>query len=135
MLPNTFKRAASTSPVGGLKRDGKRLRLAKDLWSDEEHLQQDEVIKQRLVGKDGKPRQYDVNVQTLMAVVLKLVGEVASEGKHSHLFHIPAATEHYIVALEEEPELLKVVGESYTSGSYRVIRCLGESFCIANEPS
>jgi hypothetical protein len=93
------------------KRDTKRLRLAKDLWSDEEHQQLDEVIKQRLVGnlKDGKPRQYDIRIKSLMAIVLKLVGEVASEGKHSHLFHVPAATEHHIVALEEDPELLRVV--------------------------
>lgn len=93
------------------KRDTKCLRLAKDLWSDEEHQQLDEVIKQRLVGnlKDGKPRQYDIRIKSLMAIVLKLVGEVASEGKHSHLFHVPAATEHHIVALEEDPELLRVV--------------------------
>ncbi len=46
---------------------------ASDLWSNEEHQQQDGVIKRRLVGKDGKPRKYDVNVETLMAVVLKFV--------------------------------------------------------------
>ena len=129
MLPESSKRAASTSPVGVPKPDAKRLRLAKDLWSNEEHQQQDEVIKQRLVGKDGKPRKYDVNVETFMAVVLKLVGEVAMEGKYSHLFHVPAATEYYIVALEEDPDLMRVVGESYMSGSYRAVRCLGESFC------
>src|SRR5258708_35878417 len=56
MLP---KRVASTSPVD-LNRDAKRLCLevAPDLWSNEEHQQQDEVIKRRLVGRDGKPREY-----------------------------------------------------------------------------
>jgi len=63
--------------------------------------------------------------------VLKLVGEVASEGKQSHLFHVPAANEHYIVALEEDPDLLRVVGEAYTSGSYKDVRCLGESFILS----
>jgi len=65
------------------------------------------------------------------SVVLKLVGEVASEGKHSHLFHVPAAIEHYIVALEEDPEFLRVVGEAYTSGSYKYVRCLSESFILS----
>ncbi len=130
MLPERSKRVASTSPVD-LKRDAKRLHLASDLWSNEEHQQQDEVIKRRLVGKDGKPRKYDVKVETLMAVVLKLVGEVASEGKHSHLFHVPATNEHYIAALEEDPELLRVVGEAYMSGSYKDVRCLSESFILS----
>jgi hypothetical protein len=74
------------------------------------------------------PRKYDVSIESLMAIVLKLVGDAASEGKHSHLFHVPAAIEHYIVALEEDPELLRVVGEAYTSGSYKDVRCLSESF-------
>jgi len=130
MLLERSKRIASTSPVD-LKRDAKRLRLAPDLWSSEEHQQQDEVIKRRLVGRNGKPRKYDVNVETLMAVVLKLVGEVTSKGKHSHLFHVPATIEHYIVALEEDPELLRVVGEAYTGGSYKDVRCLSESFILS----
>ena len=46
-----------------------------------------------------------------MAVVLKLVGEVASEEKHSVLFHVPAANEHYIVALEEDPSRWRVLYE------------------------
>ena len=127
MLPDHSKRVASTSPVD-LKRDAKRLRLAPDLWSNEEHQQQDEQIKQRLVGRDGKPRKYDVSIESLMAIVLKLVGHVASEGKHPHLFHVPPGNEHYIAALEEDPDLLRVVGEAYTSGSYKDVRCLSESF-------
>jgi hypothetical protein len=88
-------------------------------------------MKRGLVGKRGKPRTYDVSSEIQMAVVLKLVGEVASEGKHSHLFHVPAANEHYIVALEEDPDLLRVVGEAYTSGSYKDIRCLSKSFLLS----
>jgi len=130
MLPERSKRVASTSPVD-LKRDAKRLRLASDLWSNEEHQQQDEVIKRRLLGKDGKPRKYDVNVESLMAIVLKLVGDVASEGKHSHLFHVPPANEYYITALEEDTDLLRIVGEAYTSGFYKDVRCLSESFLLS----
>jgi hypothetical protein len=130
MLPERSKRVASASPVD-LKRDAKRLHPATDAWSDEEHQQQDKAIRRRLVGKDGKPRKYDVNVETLMAVVLKLVGDVALEGKHSHLFHVLPAIEHYIAALEEDPDLLRVVGEAYTSGSYKDVRCLGESFILS----
>lgn len=129
MLPERSKRVASASPVD-LKRDAK-CRLAPDLWSNGEHQQQDEEIKRRLAGRDGKPRKFDVNIEGLMAIVLKLVGEVASEGKHLHLFHIPAATEHYIVALEDDPDLLRVVGEAYTSGSYKDVRCLSESFILS----
>ncbi len=128
MPPERSKRVASTSPLD-LKRDAKRLRLASDLWSNVEHQQQDEVIKRRLLGKGDKPRKYDVNSEFPMAVVLKLVGDVASEGKHSHLFHVPPAIEH-IAALEEDRELLRVVGEAYTSGSYKVVRCLSESFML-----
>jgi len=129
MLPERSKRVASASPVD-LKRDAKSLRLAPDLWSNEEHQQQDEEIK-RLVGRDGKPRKYDVNVETLMAVVLKFVRDVASEGKHSHLFYVSPAIEHYIAALEEDPDLLRVVGEAYTSGSYKDVHCLSESFILS----
>ena len=130
MLPERSKRVASASPVD-LRRNAKRLRLAPDLWSNEEHKQQDEEIKQRLGGRGGKPRIYDVSIESLMAIVLKLVGEVASEGKHSHLFHVPAANEHYIVALEEDADLLRVVGEAYTSGSYKDVRCLSEAFILS----
>jgi hypothetical protein len=106
------------------------LHLAPDLWSNEEHQQQDEATQRHLAGRDGKPRNYDVNVESLMAIVLKFVGDVASEGKHSHLFHVPPAMEHYIVAFEEDPELLRVVGEAYTSGSYKDIRCLTTINCL-----
>jgi hypothetical protein len=127
MLPERSKRVA---PVD-LKRDAKRLRPATDVWSDEEHQQQDEVIRRRLVGKDGKPRKFDVDSEGLMTLVLKLVGDVMLEGKLSHLFHVPATYEHYITALEEDPELLRVVGEAYTSGSYKDVRCLSESFLLS----
>ncbi|KIL63606.1 hypothetical protein M378DRAFT_164278 [Amanita muscaria Koide BX008] len=54
MLQENPKRAASTSLVGSPNRDltGKRPHLATDLWSeDEPHLQQDNIVKQRLLGK------------------------------------------------------------------------------------
>jgi hypothetical protein len=53
-----------------------------------------------------------VNVESFMAVVLNFVGDIASEGKHSHLFHVPPAIEYYIAALEEDPDLLRIVGEA-----------------------
>ena len=106
-------------------------RVSFKLWSDEEHQQQDEAIRRRLVRKDGKPSKFDVNSEGLMAIVLKLVGEVAAEGKLSHLFHVPATNEHYIAALEEDLELLRVVGEAYTSGSYKDVRCLSGSFILS----
>jgi hypothetical protein len=126
-MPREPKRAASASPVGDPKRDVKRLRLASatNLWSEDEHRQQDEAVKQRLFSKSEKPRKYDINDQLHMAAVLKFVGEVALEGPHSHVFHVPAATEHYIGALEEDTDLMELVGESYMSGSYKAVRCLG----------
>jgi len=130
MLPERSKRVASTSPVD-LKRDAKRLRLASDLWSNEEHQQQDEVIKRRLLGKGDKPRKYDVSSETHMVYVLKLVRDVTSAGKHSHLFHVPPAIKYYMEALEEDPDLLRIVGEAYTSGSYKDVRCLSESFLLS----
>ena len=68
-----------------------------------------------------------------MTLVLKLVGDVASEGKHSHLLHVPPAIEHYIAAFEEDPDLLRVVGEAYTSGFYKDVRCLSESFLYSSQ--
>ncbi|KIL68319.1 hypothetical protein M378DRAFT_158863 [Amanita muscaria Koide BX008] len=117
------KRAASTSPVGSPARDLKRLHLATNLWSESEHLQQDDIVKQRLLGKGLAPRTYDFN-QLHMALVLKRVAQVASEGPHSHLLHVPAAEDHYIDALEEDPDLMKLVGDCYTNGSYKDVRCL-----------
>jgi hypothetical protein len=64
-----------------------------------------------------------------MAVVLKHVGDVASESTHSQSFHVPGS-EQYIGLLEADPDLMKLVGESYTSGSYNAVRCLGKSFCM-----
>ena len=90
MLSESPKRAASTSPVGDPKRDVKRWHPAKDLWS-EEHQQQDAMLKQRLARSDSKPRQFDVDFAPSMAVVLQVVGQVASED--SHLLHTPAEPE------------------------------------------
>jgi hypothetical protein len=86
------------------------------------------MVKQRLVGKGGKPRKYDIDNETSMAVILKLVGDVASEGPQSHLLSVPAAYEHYIGALEENPNLMKLVGDSYKNNSYKGVHCLGMSF-------
>ena len=130
MLPQSSKRAASTSPVRDSKHVTKRLRFAKDVWSEEEHRQQDEAIKKRLVGRDGNVRQYNVNDEMTMAFILKHVVQVASEANHSHLFPASATTDDYNVALENDPDLLRVVGECYKSGSYKSVRCLGEPFCI-----
>ncbi|KIL63609.1 hypothetical protein M378DRAFT_164281 [Amanita muscaria Koide BX008] len=123
MLQENPKRAASTSPVGSPARDLKRLHLATNLWSESDHLQQDDIVKQRLLGKGLKPRTYDFN-EIHMALVLKRVAQVASEGPHSHLLHIPAAEDHYIDALEEDPDFMKLVGDCYTNGSYKDVRCL-----------
>jgi hypothetical protein len=55
-----------------------------------EHLQQDEIVKRRLVGKGGKPRNYCVDNEISMASILKYVADVAAEGPHSHLHHVSA---------------------------------------------
>lgn len=92
-----------------------------------EHLQQDEIVKQGLLGNGPKPRVYDINNELNMALVLRVVAQIASEGPHSHRLHVVAATEHYIAALEEEPALMKLVGASFTNGSYKDVRCVGAS--------
>jgi hypothetical protein len=117
MLQETSKRVA-TSPVGGPDRDPKRLRLATDLWSEDEHLQQDKIVNQEL-GED-----YDIDNRRDMSIVLKHVAEVASKGPHSHLFHGPDPRITSF-ALKENPALMKLVGDCYTKGSYKDIRCLG----------
>lgn len=116
MLQETSKRAA-TSPVGGPDRDPKRLRLATDLWSEDEHLQQDKIVKQNL------QEDYDINNRRDMAFILQLVADVASEGPHSHLVHVP--TLPMLLPLKEDPALMKLVGDCYTKGSYKDVRCLG----------
>jgi hypothetical protein len=121
-MPDDSKRAASTCPTGDPNRDSKRPRLSPDLWSEDEHLQQDKMVRQRV------RRNYNVKDVTHMAVVLKLVGDVALEGPYSHLLHVPAKNEHYIAALEDDPGLMKVVGDSYTSDIYKDVRCHGMSY-------
>jgi len=73
------KRAASNSPSGDQKREPKRLRLAADLWSEEEHRKKDEVVREPLAGKSGRRKNLDVNDGFHMAGVLKLVGDLASD--------------------------------------------------------
>jgi hypothetical protein len=126
MPQESSKRAAPTSPPGGPNRDAKRLRLATDLWSEDQHRQQDEIAKQRLRGHHRKP--YDIDDELHMAYVFQIVGEVASEGPNSHMFYVSAETRHYIDALEQDPVLMKLVGDCYTNGSYKDLRCLGASF-------
>ncbi|KAM6501263.1 hypothetical protein JOM56_004277 [Amanita muscaria] len=81
------------------------------------------IVKQRLLGKGRKPTAFDIEDAIHMALVLKLVADIASEGPHSHLFHVPAENEHYLYALQEDSVLMKLVGECYTSGSYKDVRC------------
>jgi hypothetical protein len=64
-----------------------------------------------------------------MAVVLKFVWDVAADGPHSKLFHVPAGNDYYIDALGDDLDLMKLVGDSYTSSSYKHVRCLGTSSC------
>jgi hypothetical protein len=64
-----------------------------------------------------------------MAIVLEHVGDVASESTNSQSFHVPGSAQ-YIELLEADPDIMKLVGESYTSGSYKAVRCLGKSFCM-----
>ncbi|KIL63638.1 hypothetical protein M378DRAFT_164328, partial [Amanita muscaria Koide BX008] len=123
MFQENPKRTASTSPAGCPNRDFKRPHLANDLWLEDEHLKQDNIVKQRLLGKGRKPTTFDIEDAIHMALVLKLVANIASEGPHSHLFHVPAANEHYLYALQEDSVLMKLVGECYTSGSYKDVRC------------
>jgi hypothetical protein len=53
-----------------------------------------------------------------MAIVLEHVGDVASESTNSQSFHVPGSAQ-YIELLEADPDIMKLVGESYTSGSYK----------------
>jgi len=127
MQPGESKRAASNSPSGDQKRDPKRLRLAADLWSGEEHRKKDEVVRERLAGKSGIPKKLNVNDGFHMAGVLKLVGDLASEGSVSPQFRVPANFDDYVQAIDEDPDLMKLVGGSYLSGSYEDLRRLGAS--------
>jgi hypothetical protein len=122
------KRGASTSPVP--HPDAKRLPLP-DQWSEDEHRLQDEIVKQRLSGKASRahPLDYDINNLSSMAGLLTIVGKVAFENPQPHLFRV-LSYEDYIDALAEDPNLMKLAGESYMSSSFKAVRCLSASFCI-----
>ena len=46
-------------------------------------------------------------------------------------FRVPAKFDDYVEAIDEDPDLMKLVGESYLSGSYKDLRRLGaRPFCI-----
>lgn len=121
-MPDDSKRAASSSPKREPNHDVKRLRLS-DLWSEEEHLKQDNQVKQLLLGNAGKPRKYDVTSELNMALVLKFVGEVVLEGPNSTLLRAPTEIEYYIGALEDSPDLMKLVGDAYTNRTFKDVRC------------
>ncbi|KAM6501265.1 hypothetical protein JOM56_004279 [Amanita muscaria] len=125
MLQEHSKRAASTSPVGSPTR--KRLHLVNDLWSEDEHLRQDDIVKQRLQGIDC-----NVNDKIHMVWVLRTVAGVAFEGPYSHLLHATADLE-YTCALANDLDLMKLVRDSYTKGSYKDVRCYG--FLLKNPAS
>ncbi|KIL63618.1 hypothetical protein M378DRAFT_24971 [Amanita muscaria Koide BX008] len=129
MLQENTKRAATTSPVGCPIRHLKRLHLATDLWSEAEHLQQDAIVNERLL---GKRRTYNSKQEVHMGCVLNLVADVVSQGPHPHLFHLRAANE-CIDALEEDSDFMKLVGDCYTNGSYKNVRC--HEFLLKNPAS
>jgi len=85
-------------------------------------------MRQLLTREDGQLRKHDVNNEFAMAFILLLVGEDAREGSQSHLFHVPNDINYYIQALEEDPDLMKLVGNSYATGSFKAVRCLGTLF-------
>jgi hypothetical protein len=58
-----------------------------------------------------------------MAGVLKLVGDLASEGSASPQFRVPVKFD-YVEAIDEDPDLMKLVGKSYLRGSYKDLRRL-----------
>ncbi|KIL63642.1 hypothetical protein M378DRAFT_12062 [Amanita muscaria Koide BX008] len=120
MLQENLKRPVSTSPVGCPNRDLKRPHLATVLWSEDEHLQQDDMVKQRLEGL-----YLDTKDKFHMAWVTKTVADVAFEGPYSHLFHVPAH-ENCLGALKDSV-LMKLVGDCYTNGSYKNVRLHGAS--------
>ena len=118
------KRPASASPVGD--RHPKRLRLVTDLWSEDEHLQQDEIVNQRLRGTDDERETHDIGDIFHIRDILDTVAHVACEGRHSRSLRIPPRREG-LDALKEDPALMKVIGDCYTNGSYKNVRCLGAS--------
>jgi hypothetical protein len=118
MLQESSKRAAPTSPPDP-DHDAKRLRLGTDLWSEDEHRQQDEIIKQLFEDDDWKvndPAQHII-------YILNTVSLVALEGPHSHMVSPSFSRQVF-----KDPKLMKLVGDCYKKGSYKDVRCLGASF-------
>ena len=115
------KRPASASPVGD--HDPKRLRLVTDLWSEDEHLQQDEIVKQLLRGTDDEPKTHDIGDRFHILHILETVAHVACEGRHSRSLRYREGRD----ALKKDPALMKLIGDCYTNGSYKNVRCLGAS--------
>ena len=105
MLQETSRCAVSASLVGGPDRDPRRLRLATDLWSEDEHLlQQDESVCWAMA---LNPEFITLTTELYMADVLNVVAEVASEGPTcSTKFQL------YMNALrlEKDPALMKLIG-------------------------
>jgi hypothetical protein len=123
MEQESFKRAASTSPVSDPNRKAKRLRFATDIWSEEEHLRQDEIVKKCLVKANASPLELILYDELSMAFFLQSVGNAILQGRLPHLFHV-SSTVSYAEALENDPELMTSVVNSYISGSYNDVRCL-----------
>jgi hypothetical protein len=121
------KRAASSSPIRSPNRNLKRPRLLADLFSKDEHATQDDDVRKRLRRKDGTPKKLYADDEFDMAIVLNVVCEVLSQGPRSNLFHPIGVIKQYTDALED-PYLLELVGDAYTSGSYKYVRCLGTYF-------
>ncbi|KIL63636.1 hypothetical protein M378DRAFT_662372 [Amanita muscaria Koide BX008] len=74
----------------------------------------------------------NVNDKIHMVWVLRTVADVAFEGQYSHLFHVPAH-ENCLGALAKDSDLMKLVRDSYTKGSYKDVRCYG--FLLKNSAS
>ncbi|KIL66156.1 hypothetical protein M378DRAFT_10426 [Amanita muscaria Koide BX008] len=131
MWQETPKRGASTSPVGCSIRDLKRPNFATN-FSEDDYLQQDDIVKQRL-----RDMSSDLNTKDKfhMAWVIKTVAEVAfeEEGPDLHLFQIKPF-EDYLYAVEEKDSvLMKIAGDCYTTGSYKDVRHYG--FLLKNPAS
>lgn len=82
------------------------------------HLQQDEIVSQRLRG-----RPYDISDELHILFILKTVADVACEGPHSRSLHNPLGHE-ILYALWEDPALMKFIGDCFTNGSYKNVRSL-----------
>jgi hypothetical protein len=105
-----------------------------DIWSEEEDLQQDEMVRQSLLMPNGSPFEIDLDRQVCLVLVLQLVRDpVSCHGKNSHLFHVQLTTDgrgswkdryrstgglHHGLGRYE----LRGIS-SYTDGSYKDVRC------------